>query len=297
MELQKIDSNIYKIDSGKEGKRIMILGGVHGFERTGIILVEKMIDMFQKDEINLLKGSVILALGNEPAIELNQRWVKPGDDLNRFFSKERLENLSDNSYESNRARKLAEVMKEEADVLIDIHSTNTPSRPFLACENEPEHYGIHKWFNADTVITDPEYILSDGFYSTTDEYMNACGGIGICFETGYGVDTSAVDKVLESVLSILVDQGMIEYNLNIDNITDRDVYRMYARIDLTKEGFRYKKGFGKGDFESVEKGQIIGFHGEKALESPISGIILLQRPEDMWHVGEPVGYLAERMQG
>ncbi len=295
MNLQKIDSNIYKIDSGKKGKRIMILGGVHGFERTGIVLVEKMIDMFQKDEINLLKGSVILALGNEPAIELNQRWVKAGDDLNRFFSKERLENLDDNSYEASRARKLAGIMKNEADVLIDIHSTNTPSRPFLACENEPEHYDIHKWFDADTVITDPEYILSDGFYSTTDEYMNACGKVGVCFETGYGGDTSAVDKVLDGVFNILVDQGMIEGDLKENDFMSRDVYKMYARIDLEKEGFCYEKGFGEGDFEPVEKGQIIGYHGKNSLKSPISGIVLLQRPEEMWHVGEPVGYLAEKI--
>ncbi len=295
MNLKQIKSNIYQIDSNKPGKKIIVLGGVHGSEKTGIAVVEKMINLFEKNKINLVNGSIVLALGNEKAIEANKRMVREGGDLNRYFSQEKLNNLEDASYEANRARELAKII-DGVDVLLDIHSTLTPSRAFLACENEPKHYAIHKWFSAQDVITDPNYILSGGDYSTTDEYMNARGGVGVCFETGYAKDTSTADKVVESILNIFANQGMIEREVQSDSVCkDRNVYKMHTRIDLTEKGFRYEKGFGKGDFEKIEKGQVIGYHGKEVYKSPVTGIILFQVPKEMWSEMGCVGFIAEKI--
>ena len=282
MNLKQIKSNVYQVDSKKPGKKIIVLGGVHGSEKTGIAVVERMINLFEEDKINLVNGSVVFALGNERAIGADKRMVRNGGDLNRYFSQEKLNNLNDTSYEANRARELAEII-DSADVLLDIHSTLTPSRAFLACENEPEHYEVHKWFSAQDVITDPDYILSGGYYSTTDEYMNANGGVGVCFETGYARDTKTTDEVVESILNIFADQGMIEREVSDNICKDRNVYKMHTRIDLTKKGFEYAKDFGKGDFEKVEKGQIIGYHGKETYKSPVTGIILFQVPKELQH--------------
>lgn len=104
-------------------KKITIVGGTHGNEYTGPYL------------LNLLKNRVPVSnystfelnffLSNPKAYKNNVRFVD--DDLNRSFLKEDLSNYFLDSYESNRAKVINQVLgpKEHSktDLIIDIHST------------------------------------------------------------------------------------------------------------------------------------------------------------------------------
>ncbi|XLQ20488.1 MAG: succinylglutamate desuccinylase/aspartoacylase family protein [Candidatus Moraniibacteriota bacterium] len=294
MNIQKKASNIYTISSTLPGTSIMILGGTHGNELTGIIVVRKLLQLFLNKNIILTRGSITLGFGNEEAIAQNSRWTKSGNNLNRFFTKEQLNN-TDYSYESLRARILANLM-QESDILIDLHSVNIPSKPFLACENTINHQEITKWFTGATdIITDPDYILSGGQYSTTDEYMNSLGKIGICFETGYSKDTSSIKTVLKNILSILNDQGLTKNNTGQSPVLNRNIYKMHSQIILTEAGFEYIDNFADGEFEPVTKNQTIGYAGSAPYKSPIDGIVLLQSPQNLWRLNDEIGYIAEKI--
>jgi succinylglutamate desuccinylase len=104
-------------------RRVVIVGGTHGNELTGIYLIKK----FQQYPQLLHRQSLecITLLANPNAIAANRRYIDR--DLNRCFANEDLANPTLTSYEDRRAKEIAAQLgpksRPKADVIIDIHST------------------------------------------------------------------------------------------------------------------------------------------------------------------------------
>ena len=291
--LRELGSSIWQAEGQKPGPHVVVIGGTHGDERTGIEVVRTLQPMFAKGEKELTKGKLTLILGNEEAIRLVKRATLPEHNLNRLFSEEHLAGPVLDFYESGRAHELAKILAT-ADISIDIHSTSTPSKPFLANLFSPRHEKVFRWFNTDTVLADPDFILG-GRRATTDEYVEDCGGIGICFETGYEADTCTCPAVTESVLDILTDQGLLKATepLKPPRRTYR-VFRFARRVFLTEAGFRYAGEFPE-EFKEVKKGEVIGYHGEVPEVAEEDSAIVLQKAPEKWVVGRDIFFLARRV--
>lgn len=104
-------------------RRVVIVGGTHGNELTGIYLVKK----FQQYPHLLHRPSLecVTLLANPKAIAANRRYIDR--DLNRCFTNEDLANPALTSYEDSRAKEIAAQLgpksQPNADVIIDLHST------------------------------------------------------------------------------------------------------------------------------------------------------------------------------
>jgi succinylglutamate desuccinylase len=104
-------------------RRVVIVGGTHGNELTGIYLVKK----FQQCPHLLHRPSLecVTLLANPAAIAVNRRYIDR--DLNRCFADEDLANPTLTSYEDRRAKEIAAQLgpksHPKADVIIDLHST------------------------------------------------------------------------------------------------------------------------------------------------------------------------------
>jgi hypothetical protein len=169
--MQEISSGIWQVQGSNPSPHFIVLGGVHGDEKTGIEVVKKLHSLFSSEKQRLAQGTLTLILGNEEAIRMNKRGTSPEHNLNRMFTEYHLSGPVLDFYESHRAQELAPLLKS-ADVSIDIHSTSVPSQPFLPCAFTPRHERIYKWFDAGIVLTDPDYILG-GERATTDEYVDS----------------------------------------------------------------------------------------------------------------------------
>jgi succinylglutamate desuccinylase len=291
--MKEIGSGIWQIKGPVHGLHIVVLGGVHGDEKTGIEVVKNLQSLFASGEDKVVQGTLTLILGNEEAIRMNQRATTPEHNLNRMFTWKHLDGPVLGFYESRRAKELA-LFLNSADISIDIHSTSVPSRPFLPCAFTPRHERVYRWFDADLVLTDPDYILG-GEQSTTDEYVDSCGGTGICFETGFAGDTGRMPVVLESVSNILADQGIISGSRSLTPPEPSyKVYRMIRKILLTDEGFSYAGTFPE-PFQEVKKGEIIGYHGKRPEIAEEDGVIAFPKAPDQWHQGHDIFFLAHRI--
>jgi succinylglutamate desuccinylase len=290
--MEAIGSGIWQASASYPGPHVIVLGGVHGDEKTGIELVKSLHTLFERGDIKLVRGKLTLALGNEEAIRLNRRATTPDRNLNRMFTRVHLEGPVLDFYESKRAKELAPIL-QSADISLDIHSTSVPSRPFLPCAFTPRHEKVYRWFDADLVLTDPDYILG-GQRSTTDEYVDFCGGTGICFETGFAGDTSRLPAVMESVLNILADQGMISRSPPVPPVPSYHVYRLKRKILLTTDGFSFAGPFPES-FQEVKKGEIIGYHGNRPEVVEEDGVIAFPKASAHWHPGHDIFYLARRV--
>jgi succinylglutamate desuccinylase len=291
--LEEIGSSIWQTTGTRPGRHVVVIGGTHGDERTGIEVVKTLQPMFANEEKTVGKGRLTLILGNEEAIKLVRRGTTTEHNLNRLFTEAHLAGPPLEFYESRRAHELAPILAT-ADISIDIHSTSTPSMPFLANLNSPRRQKVYRWFNTEIVLTDPDFVLG-GQRATTDVYVESCGGIGICFETGYEKDTSTRAAVTESVLNIFTDQGLLASPGHLTPPKKKyKVYRFSRRIVLTEAGFRYAGEFPE-EFQEVKKGEVIGYHGTVPEVAEEDGAIVLQKAPGKWVVGHDIFFLARRV--
>ena len=129
--MNSVENNgIWKFEGPEAGPCIVVLGGVHGNELTGIEVVKRMVDQFKSGDLELIRGTLYLALGNLEAIEQGVRASAVDHDLNRMFTKSNLEGEPQDFYESRRGQELAPILRE-ADICLDLHATNKPSDPFI----------------------------------------------------------------------------------------------------------------------------------------------------------------------
>lgn len=232
-------------------------------------------------------------LANPKAIVRGTRGGQDFADLNRMFNPGRFASEPDGSYEDARARELAPFLRQ-ADVCIDLHSTNKPSIPFIPSRISPGHERIYRWFDSNIVVADPKYVTGGGMPATSDDFVDLCGGTGVAFESGQAKDLSRVPAVMQSVKSILCDLGLLDWSIPTTPHTTFETYELEEAIVLQEAGFRYVEGFGEQSFEQVFRGQVIGWHGDSALMSSIDGVILFPKIMEHWIVGKPVGFLAKR---
>ncbi len=104
-------------------KRVVIFGGTHGNELTGIYLVKK----FDRspDLIARSNFETIALLANPKACEAGKRYIDT--DLNRCFLQQDLANPNFSSYEAQRAQEIYRIFScknsHNSDLIVDVHST------------------------------------------------------------------------------------------------------------------------------------------------------------------------------
>lgn len=264
----------------------MILGGVHGNEMTGIAVVKQLLSDFLDGARSIGRGSLILALGNLKAIERGRRGSVPHADMNRVFLKERL--MNPESYEEFRASELAPFMAT-SDILIDIHSTNKPSKPFAVTKAlDATRMALARCFPADEFLVSPPGII-DG---TTDVWITENGGVGLGYESGMASDITKVEEVLASLDRVMVHMGMVEKALPERSGREIRVSEMREALVMPEKGFVFAEGRGEGSFEGFREGEVLGYSGSKEIKAPHDGLLMFPKLKEHQRPGKPVGFLA-----
>lgn len=294
--IEEVGDFIWRISSVQSGPTIVVFGGVHGNELTGIEVVRSLFRSFETDSVTLSCGTLYLILGNPKAMERQTRGSEDHADLNRCFTKSILEeqNAISPSYEIRRAHEIAKLL-QHADISIDLHATNKPSLPFLACLADPAHEAVYKWLRCDRVLADPRYVLG-GEPVTTDEFVDARGHIGICYETGQSSDTTRVQEVFDDIINLLKDQKMIEGDpVQQRSVVSHEVFELTSAIVLTENGFTFAEGRGTTSFEPIAVGEVIGYAGDQPVTAQEDGVIMFPKVKELHKIGKPVVYLAKRV--
>lgn len=264
----------------------MLLGGVHGNELTGIEVVRSLIRSFDDGTLQLTAGTLTLALGNPEAIRLGSRATAPYADLNRSFAPQRLARPA--TYEERRAAELAPFIAS-ADVLIDIHATNKPSRPFVvATAHDARRAALAARFACDDFLVAPDAVIG----GTTDGWISAHGGIGLGYESGLADDTSKVATTRSAVLDVLADLGLLARRhparMHAQRVTTLD-----RAVMFTGASFAFAAGKGLASFEPFRRGEVIAVMDGAPVTAPYDGLLMFPKPDRLRHPGLPAGFLAK----
>ncbi len=284
------DNGIISFSGSIPGPSIVVIGGTHGNERTGIAVVRALRDDIVAGRRSVVSGTLTLMLGNPEAIAQNIRAID-GRDLNRYFSPSMLAN-GDGSTEFQRARMIASIV-QSSDVVIDIHATNKPSVPFAIARNDAAHRNIFRWFNPPCVLTDPTYIFGGGVPVTIDEYADSIEKVGLCFETGWVNDESIIPAVTESVVRYLTDVRIFSGEKIAPPSIEGKIYEIVAAILRDDRSFAFAEGRGMSSFEPIASGDILGYHDDEPVVTEHDGVIMFPKLPEHQAVGKPVCYLAK----
>ena len=157
---------------------VLIVGGTHGNERTGISLVR----FWQQNPVDVQRETFAteLLLANPEAIRLNRRFVDV--DLNRSFLPRQLGNPTAQNYEHQRARAIVEMVQSRFHgkriFIIDLHTTTSRMGTTLITNGDPINLAIAAQAQK-RIGTARIYCFSDGDRIDSCLRAIAHGGIGI----------------------------------------------------------------------------------------------------------------------
>jgi len=264
-----------KIIGREEGTTSIVLVGVHGDEKCGVEVLERILP-----SLEIERGTVLFGYGNPRAIEANKRFTET--NLNRMFNAD--EQLTENdkkSYEYQRAQFLKTYFGK-AEALLDIHASSiTNSRAFVICEANAKE--IVKFFPIDLVVSGFDKVEPGG----TDYYMNSVGKVGICLECGYMRDPQSIKIAEESVFAFLKTRGHMKNNLVPQK---QDYIQMFKKYFAKTDKFTLSKPF--KNFEVLEENQLIGIDGQEKVKTSRRSLILFAH--NSTKVGDEVFLLGEK---
>lgn len=243
----------------KPGKTIAIFGGVHGNEKIGVMLIDKLIKSFEPHN-----GTVHFVYGNPRAIEQNMRFTET--NLNRNFIK--IQNPI--SYEEQRAQELMELL-DTCDGLLDLHSYNEPDMQiptFAICEKGS--FPAVKQLPITSVLSG----FNDVQKGSSNGYMEEHNKVGIVIELGSIMNPERyMDTAQACVMNFLQHFGVIK-----KDITDgqEQTFLEVANVHRRKnEAFKFKKKY--VSFDTVKSGEVIATDGPLNLQAMSNGKILFPR--------------------
>ena len=128
--------------SNDQKRQVVIVGGTHGNEYTGVYLIQKLREESSKKRFKNI--DTLFELANEEAFKLNRRYVDK--DLNRCFSKDFLKEVKMKLSEKgegflNHEEKLAldfdsKLKKGRVDFIIDLHTTTSNMGPTIILSHQ-----------------------------------------------------------------------------------------------------------------------------------------------------------------
>lgn len=316
MDLPSPPNFIWQLSDRKNiGPTVVILGGTHGDETGGIAVVRLLLARFgilDKPSGTYsappdIHGNLFIGFGNPEAMIRGTRAASNGRDLNRSFAEEELSHppSADDRLDLVRARSLAPLLAC-ADFLFDLHSTSSPSEPFVCVRKfTAAHEPLVKRLPIRYILTDPDevYVRYEGAPGpcTTDDFVGRERGVALCFETGWAKDTERTEQLLANLVSVLSHIGSMEprYASQLapsapDSIpSSQTVYAIQKPIELATSSFTYASGMDHG-WQFVNAGQIVGHDATgHAVTVPHDGMYVFPTAPEKLRIGHKIAWLAQ----
>jgi uncharacterized protein len=279
--------SVIRITENARGPRVVLFGGVHGDELSGVHAVEKLFfDLFVGTR-TLRQGSLTLVRGNEPALAAERRYLK--HNLNRLFREDYGPEIDRASYEFNRAQELKTVL-QNCDYFLDLHSAPIAQEPFMVAEQAAVDFfsklGIPR------IMTGWSKFSGGAIGGDAENYANAHGAKSATLESGSHFEKRSNDVAYQSIVSLLSLLGMIA-GTEQPAARPLEIVDVYEVVTKEADDFRYA---GKVDnFQSIKKGKSFAFQNGRAITvNEDSYLLIPMKPEDI-RIHEEVCYLGRKV--
>ena len=206
---------VWQFDTGLDGPTVMITSLIHGNEICGAIAIKELIEKLRVGPQSflgstpplLLRGRLLLAFCNLKAFDQfdpknlhASRFVD--EDMNRVWSKDRLDLSRSQSYETARANQLLPWVTR-ADVLLDLHSMHDVGDPLLLTGLNQADIAFARSLEA--VGPPVGHIVADAGHSDGIRLRDfQSQTTALLVECGFHLDQSSVVVARQSIYQVLV---------------------------------------------------------------------------------------------
>lgn len=271
----------YKAD--QDGPLLIVTAGVHGNEPSGVQALQEIFRELE-DKQPPMKGTLIGIAGNREALHQNRRFID--EDLNRTWTKDKLEKSAPESHEEKEMKQIIEVLEEYPEseypqrYFIDCHTTSSASLPYISVQDVGANNDFAHQF--------PTYIVkgfSDIVDGSIDKYFSSKGITGFTFEAGQHTHNDT-QKNQESIIWLALKEIC---ELELENLSCypscHDVFsQQYPEGQKTFE-ILYRHGLKEGDsfemrpgfqnFEQIQKDQLLAMQNGQELRSKWDATIFM----------------------
>lgn len=254
----EVNPQVTEVDSGVDGPHVVIMSGVHGNERVGLLAFEQL-----KSKLTLQRGRVSFVVANPTAIAANTRYLNV--NLNRRFGK----NLQVHP-EDALARNIEKIL-DTADALLDIHSYNEEmDRPFIITNGDgvklarqlPVGYVTYGWEQFDA--------------GSSESYMTSRGKTGMVFECGSSYRSEAyVELAIDTTQQFLGALGM--HATKPLEQTRQRIIEVYELVQKQYPAMEFSGTF--TTFDELESNKQFAQNGKNIFVASDNDVILFPRPK------------------
>lgn len=264
---------------------VTIIGSIHGNEKIGALAINKLKKLIKKEKF---RGKINFIFGNPYAYKKNKRFLR--HDMNRLFKPSGVELGKKPSLEQKRAFNISKIL-DKTDFMLDIHSTQKPSVPFVYCRLSPRHLELARIFGTKFIVGPAKSAKIPSLSACTDDYVNSRGGIGITYESGWNQDLKVLSKVVQKTKEFLQTAGSAFLKMKMRKKQKKPILiGLYKEVISKTNAFSLAKDFKNFDF--VKKGGLIAHDGKKRITAKQDSYIIF--PKTQFVIGKPACYLGRR---
>ncbi len=286
------------------GKRLIVLGAVHGNETCGTRAIERVLGELDSGALHLTRGSVTLVPVPNPLAYLHGQ--RMGErNLNRNLRP----NAAPHDFEDSIANVLCPLLAEH-EVLLDLHSFHTAGEPFamigpqdnrgslepfahaadeeaLALRLGPRRI-VEGWLDTyaagvknrlqRTTPTDRAQLLNtDPSYGVgTTEYMRSQRGYAITLECGQHADPQSPEVGYRAIRHTLAHLKLVDEPAPAAR-TDIELLRLAEVTDRHQAGDRFAREW--ASYDPLRAGELIGTRADGTpVHAPADGFIVFPNP-------------------
>lgn len=269
---------IYEYGCKDESPKIMVTGGIHGDEVTGIYVAEKLVDYFNMNELK--KGFIKIIPRCNPVAtrQMSRKSFYDELDMNRIFPGD------ENGSTTMRTASNIWMESDFADIIIDLHCCNQASMMYaLAIYDEfPAVEELVKSLNIRNLVQS-EGVAGQLFTESCRKRGQRSFIIELPSGTSPGaINFQAAEECFNAVLNLFVSQGIIEGNYR-DNPP-----KSFGKIKdiVSKENGLWLPNVING--QQIKKGDVIGNINGTDIYAPEIGTVLITIPGSYVFVGDNI---------
>lgn len=283
--LMKDTKEIHIIDKlgVNAGKKIIILGGMHGNEINGVEAIEQVLPRLKKllDETT---GQIWFLKGNVPALEAGERFLDK--DLNRLWLNKHLQNQNPNIADYTALHALHDLIVNDICqglfdncIFLDLHTFSAKSGVFAIPAGNRKSLEFARSFGVPFIER-----LSESLPGTALQYLGQKGMTSVVFEGGTHQTPEATRNLTAGIWHSLAYAGFLAENLP-EVVQSRQLLKDISKdlphhLELTYrhkldqyQNFKMQPGY--YNFKPVQKSENLAIQNQQVIESPSSGYMLM----------------------
>lgn len=286
--------------SGGQGPLLICIGGMHGNEPAGILAIEKVMQLLEKEKTKhpefQYQGSFMGVRGNLAALQKKQRFIDR--DLNRMLSEQEILQFRNTPaathlQEEKECLELLDVIQTEISqlkpsltLILDLHTTTASGGVFSIAGEDKMSLSLARELHIPVILG-----IAAGLKGTTLDFFNHPEKNEYCvvIEAGQHDDPQSVDRTVSVIIHCMRalhavdpkhvdpqhDQLLIDLGRHFPKVT-RLIYHYKIQPG---EKFVMKEGF--KNFDAIRQGDVLANNENGQVLSPYTGLMLMPKYQSL----------------